>query len=44
MRADPGDIRKNQREITGFKYPSISYTIGESDLRLPELPPLTRRR
>jgi hypothetical protein len=36
-------LRRRENDETGFKYPSISYTISESDLRLPELPPLTLR-
>jgi hypothetical protein len=36
-------LRRRENDETGFTYPSISYTISESDLRLPELPPLTLR-
>ena len=36
-------LRRRENDETGFSYPPISYTISESDLRLPELPPLTLR-
>ena len=36
-------LRRRENDETGFRYPSISYTISESDLRLPELPPPTLR-
>jgi hypothetical protein len=36
-------LRRRENDETDFKYPSISYTISESDLRLPELPPRTLR-
>lgn len=30
-------LRRRENDETGFKYPSISYTISESDLRLPSM-------
>jgi predicted nucleic acid-binding protein len=36
-------LRRRENDETDFEYPSISYTISESDLRLPESPPLTPR-
>jgi hypothetical protein len=36
-------LRRRENDETDFQYPSISYTISESDLRLPELTPLALR-
>jgi predicted nucleic acid-binding protein len=36
-------LKRRENDETDFQYPSISYTISESDLRLPELTPLALR-